>query len=153
MAAFSIFQLTTIVYEKYKAITLGIEDSAFDASASVMVVFKVIYDSNVFLSFQWCLAKYCWIVALFIILSSFFLVPSKMEFDAYVASSLSVNIDNNDEKSRLVLQENNQTCYYSANNTLSSVNTGCQKDTVKGSQGMTSDMDETEKEEDVECLL
>ena len=147
MSAFAIFQLTAIVYGKYKATALGIENGAVDASASVMVIFKLIYDSNVSLSFQWCLTIYCWIVALFIILSSILLVPSKMDFDRYVASSSSTqNIDNKIEKSRVELHENDQTCCSNANNTLSYVNAGFEKDA--DSQGMTSSMACIENEQD-----
>ena len=56
----------------------------------VPIIFKLLYDSNASLSFQWCLTIYCWIVASLSILTTFMLVPSKNEFDVLVAESHAV---------------------------------------------------------------
>ena len=90
MSMFLMVQLSAVVYNKYKATVLGFANGAKDASASVLLIFKLLYDSNASLSFQWCLTIYCWIVATLSILASFTLVPSRKEFTTFVAASEAV---------------------------------------------------------------
>ena len=87
---FPMVQLSAVVYNKYKATVLGFANGAKDASASVLLIFKLLYDSNASLSFQWCLTIYCWIVATLSIFASFTFVPSKKEFTTFVAASETV---------------------------------------------------------------
>ena len=90
VSMFPMVQLSAVVYSKYKATVLGFANGAKDASASVLLIFKLLYDSNASLSFQWCMTIYCWIVATLSILASFTLVPSKKEFTTFVAASETV---------------------------------------------------------------
>ena len=87
---FPMLHLSAVVYNKYKATVLGFANGAKDASASVLLIFKLLYDSNASLSFQWCLTIYCWIVGTLSILASFTLVPSKKDFATFVAASETV---------------------------------------------------------------
>ena len=84
---FPMVQLSVVVYDKYKATVTGFEFGVKDASASMLLIFKLLYDAGVSLSFQWCLTIYCWTVALFSGLASFTLFPSKTEYDSFVSSS------------------------------------------------------------------
>ena len=76
---FPMVQLSAVVYDKYKATVLGFANGAKDASASVLLIFKLLYDSNASLSFQWCLTIYCWVVATLSILASFTQIASETQ--------------------------------------------------------------------------
>ena len=87
---FPTVQLSAVVYNKYKATVPGFANGVKGASASVLLIFKLLYDSNAALSFQWCLTTYCWIVAFLSILTTFMFTPSKNEFDLFLAESHAV---------------------------------------------------------------
>ena len=111
---FPMVQLSAVVYDKYKATVLGFANGAKDASASVLLIFKLLYDSNASLSFQWCLTIYCWVVATLSILASFTLVPSNKEFTTFVVASRTVlKIASETQKSDSGTQLTAETLYHS----------------------------------------
>ena len=104
----AIVQFCSFAFHKYQATVIGMQSGAWNASASVLLLFKQIYDSKInHLSIQKCIAIYYGIAALLILLTSCTLISSKRESDEMSKSNPSTAMAKKSKTSDQILSEKN----------------------------------------------
>ena len=101
-------QFSASVFDKYQATVIGMQSGAWNASASMMLLFKLIYDSRIsHFSIQKCIAIYHGIAAILILFTSCTLISSKRGSDDMSKSNPSTAMAKNSKESDQILSKKN----------------------------------------------
>ena len=102
MSSFPLLQLSALVFDKYQGTVISIENGAIDGGAAILLVFKLLYDSNIKLSFLWALSMYCGFVATLVLIATFTLVPSRDRYILLQKSKLLVQLSKSEIKREMI---------------------------------------------------
>ena len=80
ISAFTFIQVSAVVYDKSQSTVLSFGTGAYDASAGILVLLKLMYDSNPHMNFLWALGAYSGFLTSIIFISTLTIVPSCREY-------------------------------------------------------------------------
>ena len=109
LSGFTLLQVIAVVYDKYQSTVLSFGTSSYGASVGILVLLKLMYDSNPRLNFLAALGAYSGFVASMIFISTLTIVPSCTEYRKLLTtrSSQTPNEEslNNSEKNQSIVEQ------------------------------------------------
>lgn len=84
--SFAFFQVSAFLCHKNQSTILGLQNGAFNASAVILHIIKILYETQKVLGLEILLAIYCAISAVLVLVATFIFVPSKQQLIDHVTS-------------------------------------------------------------------
>jgi len=85
-SSFAFFQVSAFYCHKNQSTVLGLQNGAFNASAVMLHVIKILYELQKFFRLEVLLALYCGISSILVLCATFIFVPSKKDLLSHITS-------------------------------------------------------------------